>query len=75
MRLLAQAIRQVLNAAIAQGGTTLRDFTDSDGRPGYFRQHLQVYGRAGLPCPGCAAPLRQQVISQRSTFYCQQCQR
>ena len=74
MQRLAEAIKEVLMAAIAQGGTTLRDFTDSDGRPGYFRQHLTVYGRAGEPCPGCGAPIRQRVLGQRSTFYCHHCQ-
>jgi formamidopyrimidine-DNA glycosylase len=72
---LAVAIREVLSAAIAQGGTTLRDFTWGDGQPGYFAQALNVYGRAGEPCPGCGAPVRQAVLGQRSTFFCQRCQR
>lgn len=75
MQRLAAAIREVLAAAIEAGGTTLRDFTDSDGRPGYFRQHLQVYGRADAPCPGCGAPLRQEVIGQRASYFCPRCQR
>ena len=53
---LAQAIKQVLAQAIEQGGTTLRDFRQEDGRPGYFAQSLQVYGRSGQACPGCGAP-------------------
>jgi formamidopyrimidine-DNA glycosylase len=71
---LAQAVRTVLGAAIAQGGTTLRDFVQEDGNPGYFTQHLQVYGRAGLPCPACAEPLRQRRLAQRATYYCPRCQ-
>ncbi|MEX0870919.1 MAG: bifunctional DNA-formamidopyrimidine glycosylase/DNA-(apurinic or apyrimidinic site) lyase, partial [Aquisalimonadaceae bacterium] len=50
-RRLAEAVRQVLEAAIAAGGTTLRDFVGGEGRPGYFRQKLRVYGRGGEPCP------------------------
>ncbi|NIP73143.1 MAG: bifunctional DNA-formamidopyrimidine glycosylase/DNA-(apurinic or apyrimidinic site) lyase [Gammaproteobacteria bacterium] len=72
---LAEAIRQVLEEAIRAGGTTLRDFVASDGRPGYFAQRLSVYGRAGQPCPNCARPVRQARHGQRSTFYCSGCQR
>ena len=75
MNRLADAIRAVLSEAIEQGGTTLRDFTGSDGQPGYFQQELAVYGRAGAPCIGCAAPLRHVVIGQRATYYCPRCQR
>jgi formamidopyrimidine-DNA glycosylase len=72
---LAQAIKQTLTEAIAQGGTTLRDFQREDGRPGYFAQKLQVYGKTGEPCPVCGKPIRQKTIAQRSTFFCAQCQR
>jgi formamidopyrimidine-DNA glycosylase len=72
---LAEAIKSVLTEAIAQGGTTLRDFLDGEGRPGYFKQSLQVYDRAGQPCPTCASPIRETRIGQRSTFYCPRCQR
>jgi len=72
---LADKIKQVLLAAINAGGTTLRDFTDSDGVPGYFAHELRVYGRTGEPCERCAAPVRQEVIGQRSTFLCPRCQR
>jgi formamidopyrimidine-DNA glycosylase len=72
---LAGAIRSVLSAAISQGGTTLRDFRQEDGRPGYFAQQLQVYGRVDEPCPHCAAPLRSRVIGQRSSYFCSRCQR
>jgi formamidopyrimidine-DNA glycosylase len=72
---LAEAVREVLTEAIAQGGTTLRDFVAEDGRPGYFQQQLQVYGRAGRPCVRCAAALREVRLGQRSTVYCPRCQR
>ena len=71
----ADAIRRVLTAAIAEGGTSLRDFVQEDGNPGYFAQQLRVYGRAGAPCLGCGEPIRQQRIGQRSSFYCPRCQR
>jgi len=71
---LASAIRDVLERAIRQGGTTLRDFADSDGSPGYFAQELLVYGRAGQECFQCGATIRQKVIGQRSSFYCVGCQ-
>ncbi len=72
---LAAAVHRVLAEAIAAGGTTLRDFQASDGRPGYFTRRLRVYGRAGEPCPRCGAPIRQARQLQRSTFYCPRCQR
>ncbi len=72
---LAQAVKQVLHAALAQGGTTLRDFRRSNGEPGYFAQQLKVYGRAGEPCPRCTTTLRHQRQGQRSSFYCARCQR
>lgn len=71
---LAAIIRQLLTAAIAQGGTTFRDFHDATGRPGYFQRALCVYGRAGDPCPKCGQPIRVTRHGQRSTFYCAQCQ-
>lgn len=74
-RRLAEAIRQVLTEAIAQGGTSLRDFSQVDGRPGYFAVALQVYGRTGAPCPACGAALLEQRIGQRSSFFCERCQR
>jgi len=72
---LAAAIRDVLSRAIRHGGTTLRDFSNSDGKPGYFAQELLVYEREGLPCFQCRAPLRRKVIGQRSSYYCPHCQR
>lgn len=74
LRLVA-AIRTVLAEAIAQGGTTLRDFADSEGKPGYFQQRLQVYAQARLPCPTCAEPIRLSRLNQRATYHCPRCQR
>lgn len=71
---LVLAIKSVLRAAIKQGGTTLRDFCKSDGKPGYFRQHLQVYGRAGELCLHCQTKLVLLKIAQRSTVLCPTCQ-
>ncbi|MCH7816463.1 MAG: bifunctional DNA-formamidopyrimidine glycosylase/DNA-(apurinic or apyrimidinic site) lyase [Proteobacteria bacterium] len=71
---LAECIRQILQQAIKAGGTTLRDFTDSNGNPGYFKQSLRVYGRAGLPCMTCKKPLKEIRLGQRSTVYCSTCQ-
>lgn len=72
---LAKEIRAVLGAAIKAGGTTLRDYTDSDGLPGYFRNALAVYDRKNAPCERCGAAIRQEVIGQRSTYFCVRCQR
>ena len=72
---LAGAVRTVLQDAIAAGGTTLRDFVDSAGNPGYFSQRLRVYGRQGASCERCGSAVRSRVIGQRSTFYCPRCQR
>ena len=71
---LVEAIKLILQKSIDQGGTTLRDFVNSDGQPGYFKQSLFVYGRAGEPCRACNTPIKQLVLGQRSTFYCNQCQ-
>lgn len=71
---LADAIKTVLSAAIRAGGTTLRDFTTTDGTPGHFRTALQVYGREAQACPQCAQPIRRIRLAQRSTFYCPHCQ-
>ena len=71
---LAAAIREILAAAIEQGGSTLRDFLGADGQSGYFQQSYFVYDRAGQPCRVCGRPLRQIKQGQRSTFYCAHCQ-
>jgi formamidopyrimidine-DNA glycosylase len=72
---LVAAVKFTLERSIGLGGTTLRDFVNPSGSPGYFEQTLRVYGRAGLPCRDCGKPLRQSVVGQRSTFYCANCQR
>ena len=71
---LVAAIKQVLASAIADGGTTLKDFVAADGQPGYFRTQLQVYGRQNEACVSCQQLIRKRVIGQRSTFYCARCQ-
>ena len=72
---LCVSIKSTLERAIAAGGTTLRNFIREDGNPGYFRQQLDVYGRAGAPCPRCGADIRHRVIAQRSSWFCPRCQR
>ncbi|HEX6928227.1 MAG TPA: bifunctional DNA-formamidopyrimidine glycosylase/DNA-(apurinic or apyrimidinic site) lyase [Gammaproteobacteria bacterium] len=72
---LAEAIRTVLQKAIAKGGTTLRDFTQPDGNTGYFSIHLNVYDRAGLPCRQCGTEIRHRVMGQRATYWCPDCQK
>ncbi len=72
---LVLEIRQTLRAAIKLGGSTLRDFTNSAGEPGYFQQHYFVYGRTGEPCSKCGTTIRQIRQGQRSSFYCPHCQR
>lgn len=71
---LSKAIKDVLKQALAKGGTTLRDFVNGLGEPGYFRHELQVYDRAGEPCIKCKLPIKQLRLGQRSTFYCSHCQ-
>ena len=73
--LLVRVIKAVLLRSIEQGGTTLKDFLQSDGKPGYFAQELQVYGREGQPCRICGTPIVAAKHAQRSTFYCRQCQK
>lgn len=75
LRKLVDAIRAVLTDSIEEGGTTLRDFLNSDGEPGYFKQRLFVYDRKGEPCRACGAAIQQEVLGQRSTYWCPQCQR
>ena len=72
---LATQIKSVLSAAIAQGGTTLRDFVDSRGQPGYFAQKLNVYGRADQPCLRCETVLKAVRLADRQTVYCPVCQK
>lgn len=72
---LADCIKRVLNKSIMQGGTSLKDFVGSDGKPGYFKQELNVYGRAGRHCIQCNEILIETRQSNRSTVYCSQCQK
>ncbi|NOT12466.1 MAG: bifunctional DNA-formamidopyrimidine glycosylase/DNA-(apurinic or apyrimidinic site) lyase [Methylococcaceae bacterium] len=72
---LAECVRVILQDAINQGGTTLRDFVNESGKPGYFQQQLRVYGRKGLPCMVCGQPLTEIRLSNRSTVFCRHCQR
>ena len=72
---LTAACKQTLEEAIQSGGTTLRNFVDSTGRPGFFQLAARVYGRSGERCVRCAATIRCDRMSGRSTFYCPRCQR
>jgi formamidopyrimidine-DNA glycosylase len=72
---LARAIKSVLKEAIRIGGTTLRDYVNASGTPGYFQQKLFVYERAKQPCRVCKTPIRQVAQGQRSTYWCATCQR
>lgn len=71
---LIKHIKVILRKSIKQGGTTLKDFLDSSGKPGYFSQQLQVYGRAGEPCTQCNSAIESITLGQRSTFFCPNCQ-
>jgi formamidopyrimidine-DNA glycosylase len=75
LKRLMMCIQEVIAHAIAVGGTTLRDFVNSDGKPGYFQQSLRVYGRGGEPCKVCGAILNEIRQTQRSSVYCARCQR
>jgi len=72
---LVTEIKRVLSNAIDAGGTTLKDFTNSEGEAGYFSQSLSVYGRDGEKCLQCGAEIKQKRIAQRSSFYCPYCQK
>ncbi len=74
MQQLANAIQQILNYAIQAGGTSLKDFLQTDGKPGYFKLQLQIYDRAGLPCPICQTTLEKLIIAQRTSTFCPRCQ-
>ncbi|KAF0219516.1 MAG: formamidopyrimidine-DNA [Geobacteraceae bacterium] len=73
--LLADAVREVLLASIAEGGTSIRDFSLGEEKPGYFALRLNVYGRSGEPCPSCGAPIQQARQGGRATYFCRQCQK
>jgi formamidopyrimidine-DNA glycosylase len=70
---LVRDIKFVLQRSIDQGGTTLRDFVGGDGKPGYFKQQLLVYGRGGEPCSGCKKPLKEVRMNDRTNVYCVSC--
>ncbi len=72
---LASAIREVLEAAVRLGGSTLRDFADANGESGHFQLHANVYGRAGEPCRNCKSKIKMLRQGQRSTFFCNVCQK
>lgn len=73
---LHQAILQTLNAALESGGSTLKDYTGTNGEVGaYFEIHAAVYDKAGLPCKVCATPITKIIQGQRATYYCPKCQR
>lgn len=72
---LVCAVKEVLTVAVEAGGTTLRDYTRTDGADGEFAGRLNVYGRDGQPCPRCASPVARTILGQRTTWFCRRCQR
>ena len=72
---LANAVRLILKKAITAGGSSLKDFVNSEGNPGYFMMQTKVYDRKDLPCKVCKTPIKQIVQGQRSTYFCPQCQK
>ncbi len=73
-QLLTAAIKEILEAAIKQGGTTLKDFVGGDGKPGYFQQTLHIYGKTGHNCPNCKTALKSLKLASRNSVYCPKCQ-
>lgn len=71
---LTTAIRATLERALQAGGTTLRDFRNGRGEPGYFQLSLNVYGKDGEPCPVCGTAIKAKRLGQRTAFYCPRCQ-
>jgi len=72
---LSKKIKKILKQSIKQGGTTIRNFVNGDGKPGYFQQQLSVYRRTGEPCKQCNSTIKEIKLGQRSSFYCPFCQR
>jgi formamidopyrimidine-DNA glycosylase len=72
---LHQVIRELLELAIAHGGSSISDYVDAEGRKGSFQMLHQVYAREGKPCIVCSAPIRRILVAQRGTHYCPRCQR
>mgnify|MGYP000072954787 FL=1 len=73
--LILSALREILQKSIAAGGTTLRDFHNTDGSQGYYKFSLAVYGKENEPCLVCTQPIKRIIQSARSTFYCKACQK
>jgi len=73
--LLVKNIKKVLEAAIEQGGTTLKDFMSPDGKPGYFVQQLNVYDQGGKPCTVCSTTIERIILNQRASYFCPKCQK
>ncbi len=73
--ILYEATQRVLREAIASGGSSISDYRDGTGRPGYFQLSFRVYDRGGQPCTRCTTPVRRVVHAGRSSFYCPKCQR
>jgi len=74
-QVLTQCIKQILSEAINKGGTTLNDFSNIDGKPGYFSQVLSVYGRNEMPCYRCDGTIKRIIQNQRASYYCPRCQK
>ena len=74
-QVLTQCIKQILAEAINNGGTTLNDFSNIDGEPGYFSQVLSVYARNDMPCYRCDGTIKRIVQNQRASYYCPRCQK
>ena len=74
-QVLTQCIKQILSEAINNGGTTLNDFSNIDGKPGYFSQVLSVYGRNDMPCYRCDGTIKRIIQNQRASYYCPRCQK
>ncbi len=71
---LVSAIKSILKQAITAGGTTLKDFKGSNGKPGYFSRYLHIYGKADQPCPQCQSPILRLTQAQRASYFCPNCQ-
>ena len=72
---LVRSVREVLRAAIKQGGSTIKDFRQAEGLSGYFQNQLKVYGRKAEPCRQCQSPIRSKNLGGRSTYWCSSCQK
>jgi len=72
---LHQAIREILGAAIAAGGSSISDYVDAEGNRGWFQVSHQAYGREGEPCARCGAPIKKILVAQRGTHFCPKCQK